>query len=1157
MKYLNWFSRSISRQASLLLILILCLSTISFAFYFYNIQKQELKQTSKQMASQLLNSLSSTNAKYLHFNDYFAAWQEIRDHMVSNAEQLSKGGLYKISEIALLDKEGNTFAHSSPRQYPLKIKYDGILPGNNHALDEINDTVISWLNSDTTSSIRLYDKVMYQGHEAGFIILQLDLSRLKENEQLLLKNFFLFFLVFLIIAIGLGRLFGFWVSYPINRVENSLKDMGTGKLNLSSLHNRHDEYLTLAQQIEHIDKKLFDSQSLITLLLDSTAEAIYGIDVKGNCIFVNKACVEMLGYENADELLGKHMHSLAHHSYADGNAYPPEQCPIYQSISHQKKTHVDTEVLWKKDASCFAAEYWSHPIYKNNECIGAVVTFLDITKRIEAEKIIKTNEKNLAITLNSIGDAVIATDANGNVVRMNPIAEKLTGWTLEEAKGKPLKSIFSIINASTREVIPNPVDKVIATNEIVYLSNHTTLISRDGTEYQIADSAAPIRDDHKTLGMVLVFNDVTEQYKLREIARKSKRDLQAIMDNTPSSIYVVDLKGKCVFINKQFEKLFNIKREDVIGKSNFAFLPKEFANIHKQNDEIVLQTGKLLELEENLPLNGKQHSFSFVKFPLFNESGEIYSLCTITADITQRKLQQEQLHHAQKMDALGKLTGGIAHDYNNILGIVSGYAEQLSLFLSNDKKLAKYADEIQYAAQRGSRLTKKILAFSQHNPAKSEVVNLNTILSNQQLLLEKTLTAKISLDFQFDSHLWNVTLDTGDFEDAVINLCINALHAMENGGQLRLSTHNIHLNQTDANRLQLNAGDYVMLRVADNGCGMSEETKNRIFDPFFTTKGDQGTGLGLSQVYGFVENLGGTIKVTSTLGVGSVFELYFPRSHVSELTETQPLVKTANYVRGSESILVVDDEIAMANLAKDILVVQGFQVVVAFNAEQALTILEKQKVDILITDVIMPQMNGFELASIVKQKYPHICIQLTSGFTESQRISNQDLHDNILYKPYTSADLLKRIHALLDEKKMSEKNQQNTQILVMDDDENIRELFKIKLGKLGYQTILAENGQQTIELYQKSLDTPYPIDILILDLSIPGGMGGKEVAEKIRKLNPAAKIIVASGHSEGDEMKNFKNHGFDAAIEKIFNTKEVQQIIEDLLNSSQTVDSPE
>ena len=535
----------------------------------------------------------------------------------------------------------------------------------------------------------------------------------------------------------------------------------------------------------------------------------------------------------------------------------------------------------------------------------------------------------------------------------------------------------------------------------------------------------------------------------------------------------------------------------------------------------------------------------------------MYSLCTITADITQRKLQQEQLHHAQKMDALGKLTGGIAHDYNNILGIVSGYAEQLSLFLSNDKKLAKYADEIQYAAQRGSRLTKKILAFSQHNPAKSEVVNLNTILSNQQLLLEKTLTAKISLDFQFDSHLWNVTLDTGDFEDAVINLCINALHAMENGGQLRLSTHNIHLNQTDANRLQLDAGDYVMLRVADNGCGMSEETKNRIFDPFFTTKGDQGTGLGLSQVYGFVENLGGTIKVTSTLGVGSVFELYFPRSHVSKLTETQPLVKTANYVRGSESILVVDDEIAMANLAKDILVVQGFQVVVAFNAEQALTILEKQKVDIIITDVIMPQMNGFELASIVKQKYPHICIQLTSGFTESQRISNQDLHDNILYKPYTSADLLKRIHALLDEKKMSEKNQQNTQILVMDDDENIRELFKIKLGKLGYQTILAENGQQAIELYQKSLDTPYPIDILILDLSIPGGMGGKEVAEKIRKLNPTAKIIVASGHSEGDEMKNFKNHGFDAAIEKIFNTKEVQQIIEDLLNSSQTVDSPE
>jgi len=770
-------------------------------------------------------------------------------------------------------------------------------------------------------------------------------------------------------------------------------------------------------------------------------------------------------------------------------------------------------------------------------------------RRKQTEKSLKEREQNLKVTLNSIADAVIATNVEGNITRMNAVAEQLTGWSFKEAQGQPLKSIFTIINASTRKPVTHPVDKVLTNGEIVSLSNHTTLISKDGTEYQIADSAAPIRDDEHILGMVLVFNDVTEQYQLRQAASKSERDLQAIMDHSPAIISVKDTYGCFTFVNQQFEKLFNKKRKDIIGKTLYDIYSKDLADEMQGNDKAVLEAGHALESEEVRSLDDGLHTYVSIKFPIFDDTDNIYGVCSISTDITERRRQEEQLRRSQKMDALGKLTGGIAHDYNNLLGIIQGYAEQLNGHLSHEPKLAKYAMDIHHAAERGAKLTKKLLAFSQQKAPDATILDINNLLHEQHLMLEKTLTARIKLVLDLAEDLWPVELDSGDLEDAIVNMSINAQHAMKSGGQLTIRTINEQIREMDAKLLHMQTGDYVKLSITDTGCGMDEATKERIFDPFYTTKGDRGTGLGLSQVYGFVERSGGAIKAYSDPGHGSCFILYFPRNHKTVTKMKTPTIDTVHSLQGNETLLVVDDERAMVELAHDILVTQGYRVLTADDGEQALAVLEKETVELIISDVIMPNVDGYQLAAIVKQRYPDIKLQIVSGFADDRHnnIADDELYKNMLYKPYASKTLLVRVRSLLDEANTKDSLTSRT-IMVVDDEEDMRELFKLNLEKLGCKTIPASNGDEAIALFRQSSKSGESIDAIIMDLSFPDGQSGQDIAKDIRAIDPNARMIVASGHTEGQEMTHYQDYGFNGAIEKNFNREKIKRVLTQVLS---------
>ncbi len=402
--------------------------------------------------------------------------------------------------------------------------------------------------------------------------------------------------------------------------------------------------------------------------------------------------------------------------------------------------------------------------------------------------------------------------------------------------------------------------------------------------------------------------------------------------------------------------------------------------------------------------------------PLFDERGRLQGAILVFRDITSRRQLEEQLSHARKMDAVGRLAGGVAGDFNNVLTVITGYSDLLRMQIPAASPMRRFADEILYAGERAATLTRQLLTFSSGQASQPKVVDLNTAIAGMQPMLRRLLGDAVDLIILPGPGLGYVQIDADQMHQVIVNLATNAREAMPNGGKLVLETSNLELDEAAAKKAGLKPGAYVMLAVSDTGCGMDAEIRSRLFEPFFTTKEHgKGSGLGLSMVYGTVKQSDGNITVYSQVNCGTIFELYLPRV---EPTAPIPAPRRAAVSKGSETILLVDDEEGVRKLESAVLHNGGYTVIEAANGLVALTIYEKNshKIDLVVTDVVMPQMNGFELGLRLAEKNPDLRVLYVSGYRDSPIASSPgESPKAFLHKPFTPDLLLAKVREVLDE----------------------------------------------------------------------------------------------------------------------------------------------
>lgn len=510
--------------------------------------------------------------------------------------------------------------------------------------------------------------------------------------------------------------------------------------------------------------------------------------------------------------------------------------------------------------------------------------------------------------------------------------------------------------------------------------------------------------------------------KIDELIRNEAK-LSLHIKNTPLGCITWDRHFHCIEWNKAAEKIFGYSSQEAIGKhATELIVPPEFLEkMTKVFDALLNQTGGYQNSNENITQDGKMIKCDWYNTPVTSEDGTVIAVTSLTQDTTERDQKEELLRRSQKMDALGLLASGIAHDQNNMLGIITGYSDLLSLKLNGQPKLLNYLSQIQQASNRSALLIKKLLAFSKNTSLASSKLNINNLLLAQRDMLQRAITVEIKLNFQLADNLWSVWLDKNDLVDAIVNLIINAMHAMNSKifmPQITISSKNITLSSLTAKEKGIKSGDYVVLSVSDNGCGIDKKIQEKIFDPFFSTKGEKGSGLGLSQVLTFVNNSKGNIYLQSQVDLGTEFTLYFPRYQKSENEKIAVNEHNKISIEGTETILVVDDEEGLRELAAEFLTMVGYTVHCANGHKKALEILATQKIDLMLSDVVMPEMNGYKLSSLVQQKYPTVKIQLVSGYADSTNITiiDKNLHENLIHKPYSYHLLKNKVRELLNDK---------------------------------------------------------------------------------------------------------------------------------------------
>ncbi len=629
------------------------------------------------------------------------------------------------------------------------------------------------------------------------------------------------------------------------------------------------------------------------------------------------------------------------------------------------------------------------------------------------------------IILYSIADGVISMDESGRIRHMNQVAERLTGWSESEARNKPLAEVFQIIHENTRQALIDPGESVLQTGGIVKLPGDALLIARDGTEHPIADSAAPINGKRdQLLGIVLVFSDVTEERKARRALLESEKRYRNFFMEDITGDFISTPEGELLDCNPAFARIMGINSAEEANTLNMSTL---FSS-HQASDDLLKRLRKekkVIDHElEMRRVDGKSIHVIENVIGKFDNNGNLTEIQGYLFDITERKKLEQQLLQAQKMEAVGRLAGGVAHDFNNKLSVIMGYSE---LALEETAKQGStghdYLQEILKAAQHSADLTRQLLAFARKQIIAPRVLELNDTITNILKMLQRLIGEDIDLVWRPGTDLCKVKIDPAQVDQILANFLVNARDAISGVGRVVIRTENVVFDEAYcADHVGFSPGEYVLLEVSDNGSGMEKETLASIFEPFFTTKEHgKGTGLGLATVYGIVKQNEGFINVYSEPGKGTIFRIYLPQ-FADEVSHAPATPAPEAVQHGTETILLVEDEETILKMAKRMLENLGYTVLAAGTPLEALHQAEtyQDEIHLLITDIVMPEMNGRDLADKLRSNKPALRNLFMSGYTANviahRGILDEGVH--FIQKPFSIKDLADKVRVSLESEEL-------------------------------------------------------------------------------------------------------------------------------------------
>lgn len=780
---------------------------------------------------------------------------------------------------------------------------------------------------------------------------------------------------------------------------------------LSELHRRNAELdaLLIVKKQEVETLKYREKRNLAWL--ESSPVCTKIVDLDFNLQYMSNAGIHGLGISDITPLYGK--------------PYPFDFYPesfrstMIKNLRRVKETgEIIAQVASVNDIQ--GKELWFHstlvPVNDDKGRIDyIIVVSINITEQKQAE--VKLLAQSQIISNMEEGASLIRT-SDAKIVYANPACEEMFGYGPGEMIGKHA-SILNIPAHISPENVINGVVRGLKVDGV--WRGEVKNSKKDGSLFWC--SATLSAYDHPVYGEVwlVVHSDITERKRAEEQHLKSEQLFRSYFDLGLIGMATTSLEKGWVSINDKLCEIVGYSKDELI-KLTWSEIthPDDLEADMAQFNRVLAGEIEGYALDKRfIRKDGKIIHASISARCIRKEDGSIDYFVALIQDITVRKLAEEALRRDQKMDAIGQLSGGIAHDFNNILGIIIGNLSFLKDEAANNDKVLNRIKKIDKAAQRATDLSKQLLSISRKQETEAVPTNINKLIRGMGNLITRSITPEVEVVQQFFDGLWLTEIAPGDFEDSLLNLILNARDAMPDCGRLTIETSNCILDAAYCTRNHgFTPGEYVQLTVSDTGMGILSEQQERIFEPFFTTKPKgKGTGLGLAMVFGFCKRSKGHIKVYSELGIGTTFSLYLPRSTMLEQTVDTTEQHVDVIPRGYETILIVDDEKDLLELARESLQSVGYKVLTANNGKQALERLAKNPaISLLFSDVVMPGgINGYELAELATKNQSGLKVLLTSGFTEKATAHNEQsrFNINLLSKPYSQSALTLQVRILL------------------------------------------------------------------------------------------------------------------------------------------------